>query len=199
MNPFSEYTISNPELERRIRVLVKGTFASKWARMKLVHSWATSFGVGFSEYVLSVLTKLDSGVQAKQVQEAITTYCNIMIASIYNGYNHLTFRTSLVRHPTMKNILHDTFGNAALDKAFELSAADPEQHTELVYFKQVDYIFEELQRQAKVEGVSMGSIPGGGFIPTPRNFLNNAWALEKFRSMCIPGGEELMRAAYRLR
>jgi hypothetical protein len=198
MNPFSEYYVPNHPLERRLGALVKGTFASKWAQMKLVHDWAESFGVGFSEYVLSVLT-MDPGVQAKQVQDAITTYCNIMIASIYNGYNHLMFRTPLVRHPEMQPILHNTFGNAALNKAFELSVADPRQHIELLFFKQIEYIFEELKRQAREEDVSMGTIPGGGFIPTSRNFLNNEWALEKFRGMCIPGGEELMRAAYRLR
>lgn len=190
MNPFSEYYIPDPSLERRIGVLVKGTFTSKWARMKLVHGWAESFGVGFSEYALSVLIK--SG------QEAITAYCNIMIASIYNGYNHLKFQTPIVRVPNIKTLLHDLYGNAALDKAVELSAADPQQHIELQFFKQIEYIFEELKREAKAENVCMGSIPGGGFIPTSRNFLMNAWALKKFHGMCIPGGKELMRAAYRL-
>jgi hypothetical protein len=211
MNPFSEYYIQNPSLERRITVLVKGKFTSKWARMKLVHSWAESFGVGFSEYVLSVLTKQAQTkqaqaeqaqaeqTQAEQTQEAIKAYCNIMIASIYNGYNHLMFRTPLARYPNMKTILHDTYGNDELDKAYELSVADPLEHSELIFFKQVERIFEELKLQAKAEDVCMGSVPGGGFIPTPHNFLNNAWALEKFRDMCIPSGEELMRAAYRVR
>jgi hypothetical protein len=194
MNPFSSYYVSNPSLERRLGILVKGKFGSKWARMKLVHSWAESFGVGFSEYALSIYTKYETGAK-----EAITTYCNIMIASIYNGYNHLKFQTPIVRNIQMKIILHDTFGNAALDKAYELSTANPQEHTELRFFKQVDLIFDELCNIARVENVSMGSIPGGGFIPSPRNFLNNSWALEKFRSMCIPNGEELMRAAYRLR
>ncbi len=190
MNPFSSYYISNPSLEHRLGVLVKGSFGSKWARMKLVHEWAESFGAGFSEYALSILSK--SG------QEAITAYCNIMIASIYNGYNHLKFQTPIARNPYTKTQLHDLYGNAALDKAYELSVADPTVHTELRFFKQVDAIFNELCREAKQENVSMGSVPGGGFIPTPRNFLMNAWSLEKFRNMCIPRGEELMRAAYRL-
>ncbi len=192
MNPFSSYYISNPSLERRLGVLVKGRFGSKWARMKLVHGWAESFGLGFSEYALSIFTKYETGAQ-----EAITTYCNIMIASIYNGYNHLKFRTP--QDPQMKIMLHDLFGNAALDKAYELSYADPHEHTELRFFKQVDSIFEELCRMARAENVSMGSFPGGGFIPTSRNFLMNEWSLQKFRELTIPRGEELMRAAYRLR
>ncbi len=194
MNPFSSYYISNPVLERRLGVLVKGRFGSKWARMKLLHDWAESFGVGFSEYVLSIYTKYETGAQ-----EAITTYCNIMIASIYNGYNHLKFKTSPFRDIRMKDTLHDTFGNAALDKAFELSSADPLEHNELRFFKQVELIYDELCRVARVENVSMGSMPGGGFIPNPRNFLMNEWSLQKFRELAIPRGEELMRAAYRLR
>jgi len=190
MNTFDPYYVSHPSLERRLGALVKGKFGSKWARMKLVHSWAESFGTGFSEYALSILTKHN--------QEAITTYCNIMIASIYNGYNHLKFKTPIVRDIHVKNILHDTFGNAALDKAYELSIANPQEHSELLFFKQVDFIFDELCNIARIENISMGSVPGGGFIPTPRNFLHNSWALEKFRSMCIPHGEELMGTAYRL-
>jgi hypothetical protein len=193
MNPFSSYYISNPNLERRLGVLTKGKFGSKWARMNLVHDWAKSFGVGFSEYVLSIYTKYTTGAQ-----EAITAYCNIMIASIYNGYNHLKFQTSIVRDPYTKTLLHDLYGNAALDKAYELSAADPTSHVELLFFKQVEYIFDELCRLARHENVSMGSVPGGGFIPTPRNFLMNDWAREKFRELTIPRGDELMRAAYRL-